>query len=880
MFEKISDLWKTASDRVKTGVARFLNNNHNHFSCFLPSPIGRLPAAVIHLFFSGIAFSPVQLREIKQLPDDAVIIYINKFKSKFEYLFYHDRYQREHLPVPQLAFEYRIFMWQPVLRVLRILVSHLDFLLRNKRLPDPYTNGYIRDELLNNSAGFLSLVEKRGFYRRFVKDKTDPLAHFIEMQEQMDRPIYLVPQLMFFSKKPQRTSQKLRNILFRSEIQPGILRKIIILFRNPEKIFVDVSEPLNLKAYLGRPENQNTTKPHLALMLRRDLLLQINRHRQTITGPVLKSRQELKETILTDETLQEYMAQYADKKGIPIYQVRKEADGYLDEIAANYNMLTVNLMKKIIEWLSRLMFDGVSFNEEVLNRVKFMSFRGPLVFVPCHKSHIDYLIISYILFVNNMQVPHIAAGQNLSFWPLGPIFRGGGAFFIRRTFRGAVLYSKIFSEYVFNMLKEGFNIEFFIEGGRSRTGKLLPPKLGFLNILLNAFKNGACDDLIFVPVYIGYDRVIEENSYLHELEGGQKQSEDLSQLVKARKFLKKRYGKIYIEFNDPMPLSEQLGEDNFKFDNMNQKEQNVFCRELAHKILHRIDQKTVVTPHALVASAILNRNGQRFSLSSVNKQIRTYTNYLDTLNVKLSDTLLIDADHAVDAVIEDYEQGKLIELISRDQTETQEGSTYFAINENKRPSLEYYKNNCVNFFVPAAFTAMAILTRDSFQFAASEILEDYGFLEKLFKLEFSQDPEATPEYHIKRNIKAFINEAALVPHPTLQDTYNITSAGYRTLKTFAMFLASFLESYLVVLQYFKNNPENHKEPKERLKKIHSLAEHLYKDKFIDRKEALSKINFINAVDTFTSNGFLKGKGDQTLENHMQRIRTLLNNLKN
>ena len=782
------------------------------------------------------------------------------------------------MPFPQLGFEYNIYLWQPVSRILQILVSHLDFLFKEKRMPDPYTNGYIRDELLNNRAGFLSLVEKKGFYRRFVKDKTDPFHYFIDMQKETDRPIYLVPQLMFFGKKPKKTSQKIRNLLFRSEIQPGLIRKIVVLFKNPEKIFVDVSEPLNLKEFIAKPEYRNATDEHLSLILRRDLLLQINRHRQSITGPVLKSRQELKEHILTDEALQEFMTQFAQKRDIPIHQVRKEADEYLDEIAANYNTVTVSIMKKIVEWLTKIMFDGVSFNEDVLNKVKFMSFRGPLIFVPCHKSHIDYLILSYLLFINNMQIPYIAAGRNLSFWPLGPIFRGCGAFFLRRTFRGAILYSKIFSEYVFKMLKEGFNIEFFIEGGRSRTGKLLPPKLGFLNILLTAYKTGACNDMIFVPVYIGYDRVIEESSYLHELEGGQKKSEDFSQLIKARKFLKKRYGKIYVEFNNPMPLSDLLGEDHAGFKDMSQKEQNIFCRDLANRIMNCIDQKTVITPHALVASAILNRNGNRFTFASIKDQIKMYINFLDVNDIKLSDTLLIDEEHAISAVMEDYEQGKLIERASLDKDEPEEDNLNYIINDSKRPSLEYYKNNCVSFFITAAFTALAILKRDSFQFSTNDILNDYRFFQELLKLEFSQDMENTPDFYIRKSIKVYIDEAAIVPHPTLPETYNITSAGYRKLKTFAMFLSSYLESYLVVLHYFKHHANGDMEPKDKLKKIQSLADQLYKDKFIERREALSKISFTNALDAFTSNGALKEDGK--LDIYSQDIQSCLSVLRN
>jgi glycerol-3-phosphate O-acyltransferase len=132
------------------------------------------------------------------------------------------------------------------------------------------------------------------------------------------------------------------------------------------------------------------------------------------------------------------------------------------------------------------------------------------------------------------------------------------------------------------------------------------PKLGLLSILLNAYKNGACDDMIFVPIYIGYDRVLEESSYLHELEGGQKEPESLLQVIQARKFLKKRYGKIYIQFHDPISLNDLLTRQEKSLTQMTSTELNALCRNLGHRMLSAISRSTVVTPHGLVASAILN----------------------------------------------------------------------------------------------------------------------------------------------------------------------------------------------------------------------------------------------------------------------------------
>ena len=496
--------------------------------------------------------------------------------------------------------------------------------------------------------------------------------------------------------------------------------------------------------------------------------------------------------------------------------------------------------------------DGLKF-------VKTASQKGPLILIPCHKSHIDYLILSYLLYNNNMPAPHIAAGKNLAFWPVGSIFRRGGAFFIRRTFRGAVLYSKVFTEYVYKLLQEGFNIEFFIEGTRSRTGKLIPPKLGFLSMLLEAYKNGACEDMIFAPIYIGYDRVLEESAYIHELEGGRKEPENLLQVIKARKFLKKRYGKIYVRFHEPLSLNQLLDEKGTTIQQMTNKEKNTFCRDLGYRVINSITKAAVVTAHGLCASAILNTTRSRFTFTYLKSIAELYLNHLQTQDTELADTLVIDHNHAIDNALDAYVQRKFIEALPRDKGDN-ETELVYTVNVNERTSLEYYKNNCIAFFIPAAYTAIEVLNRDAFQFTASEIYSGYNFLRKLFRNDFAYDKEISTERSVRKSLKAFIDEAFLMPHQTLPDTYNVTSAGFRKMKLFANFLKTYFESYRIVLRFFLHTQKNAMDAKERLKKIEARGRRMYKRNEIERKESLSKVNYINAVEYFNSQG-IKGSED-------------------
>ena len=855
-------------------VSRLQGRSHDHYTCLIPDNISAFTRLLLKLFYLGIKVDKTQLEMIRQLPEDAIVIYVTKFKNYFEYLFYYSRYRQQRLPFPQIGFDYKVYLCQPVARLAKIFLSRLDFFFRYQTLPDPYSRGYIKQELMDGRSGFLSLVGKKSFYRRFVKARTDPVRYLIEIQKSIDRPLYLVPQLIFFSRTARREDPTLLDIIFGPEDKPGRIRRLFTLFKNPGKVFVEVSEPVDLKAYLQSDKLRRQSTEYQSMVLRRDLLIQLNRHRQSITGPVRKSREEIKESILTRDRLRQFMKSHAENRKLPIQEIYRQADAYLEEIAANYRPAFIKVASAIVGWIIRTMFDGVTINHEILGRVRSMSIKGPLVLIPCHKSHIDYLILDYILYHNNMPVPHIAAGKNLSFWPMGPLFRSGGAFFLRRSFGGAVLYAKVFAEYIYKLLEEGYNIEQFIEGGRSRTGKLLMPKLGLLSILINAYKDGACDDLIIVPIYIGYDRIVEEKSYLHELGGGQKEAENFLQVIRARKLLKKRYGKIYIQFHEPISMNLLLRRRQRALADMQPKEVNALIRNLGYRIINAINRVTVVTPHAIVAGAVLNAARETISLSEIQAACGIYLRYLKVQPVKLADTLGPDYERAFGQVVDYYCQRKFIEPVAKAKDD-QKAEAQFTVSENRRLYLEYYKNNCIAFFIPAAFTAMAVLAQNAFRFSSSDLHSAYAFWQDFFSYEFAHDLDNGPEFNVRKSIKAFIDNGMVIPHPTLPDTYDITPAALRDLNLFALFLKTFLESYWITINYYMRNPQNSVKDKERLKKIAARGNRMYKRKEIERKEALSKASYQNAVEFFNSKGIKGSEDSEKIELYADAIQKAL-----
>ena len=204
-------------------------------------------------------------------------------------------------------------------------------------------------------------------------------------------------------------------------------------------------------------------------------------------------------------------------------------------------------------------YEKIVVNEEVLNRVRRLcdSRKGPVMFCPTHRSYIDFLLVSVVLYYYKMEGPHFCSGEDfLNIIFINQLLRQSGAFFMRRTFKGDDLYKTIFKEYVTRLAIDSINMEFFIEGTRSRTNKILTPKYGFLSILTQAFFKKKVEDLTFVPVTINYTRTLEGETFPNELTGSDKVKESLGRLIKAMEIFSMNLGTIYLDFCEPINFTE------------------------------------------------------------------------------------------------------------------------------------------------------------------------------------------------------------------------------------------------------------------------------------------------------------------------------------
>jgi glycerol-3-phosphate O-acyltransferase len=465
-----------------------------------------------------------------------------------------------------------------------------------------------------------------------------------------------------------------------------------------------------------------------------------------------------------------------------------------------------------------------------------------------------------------MHPPRIAAGKNLAFWPLGWVFRDCGAFFIRRRFHGAKLYAEVLQTYLKTLIKTGYNLEFFIEGGRSRTGKLVLPKMGLLNMILRAYHESGVPDLYLVPTFIGYDQVLEEKAYLRELEGKKKETESVGQLVKARKFLKKRYGRAYIQFSAPISLNEYLTRHPDYHPDQPEAIRKLSL-DLSFQVIQAINQVSVVTPFSLVCAALLTYPRKGVYRRELFRIIQVLDDYLKSRGVLQADSLDKQTE-AVEETLALCESRKLIAPIEKEEGLTDELSLGgYSIDETKRPLLEYYKNNIIHFFLPASMASLSILAGQGFDFDRQQLIDDLNFLQDLFKYEFVYDG-SDPEVQVDQTLAYFTSRGVLVNLDREGDRYTLSASGLKELAYFANFLYNYLESYWIVFRSIKYLQKKPRSEKEFLKRINNIGGKLHKLGEVERSEALSEANFQNALKLFGEKGIVTkriptGKGATT-----------------
>ena len=545
-------------------------------------------------FFDRINVDAAAVSELREAAGRSTLVYVSKSMGQLEYHYFNHLFVKEGLPLACYTNALTMRRWMLWGAYWDSVFSQQKEIGELGRPRDPLLHGDLPRMIAEGNSVLIDLpssgLTDDGL---FFTGPSRALVALIEAQRKSDRPISIVPLDFMWSRRPEHTERTLLDILFGEKENPGALRKISLFWRNYKRSAqAAIGHPIDLSAFV---QWEGGDDARLSQKLRDSLLCALKAKRRTITGPPIRPRRWFINEVMGSESLDDTICRISAELGKPADDARELASRYAREIAADLDHTTIELLDRLLSRALDRMFDSFDVDGEGLAKAKELYAEGPVVFVPNHKSHADYLILSHILYHNGMTLPHIAAGINLEFWPLGPIFRRGGAYFIRRAFRDNPLYKAVLECYLEVLIKEGYSQEFFIEGGRSRTGKLMKPRKGMLTMLSAAASRAGVRNLRFIPVSITYDRVIEQKSYERELAGGAKEKERTRSLFGLTKFLRPqrgRYGSIYVRFGEAVAAPKEH-DDPAAID------------EAAYRICHEINRCAVVTPPALAACALL-----------------------------------------------------------------------------------------------------------------------------------------------------------------------------------------------------------------------------------------------------------------------------------
>jgi glycerol-3-phosphate O-acyltransferase len=561
---------------------------------------------------------------------------------------------------------------------------------------------------------------------------------------------------------------------------PGPRRQARILRQEPDRCRVVVAEPArlsDLRARFGAARSEEGFRAFVA----RQAQLALERAERSVLGVQYKVPRLVAEELEASARFNERVAALAADLGRPQTEVAAEASAHLREMVASHSRLAIDAWEQFGRWLSRAY--EVEVDPVAVEELRRLSARMPLVFLPSHRSYLDPLILRSVLHQQGFAPNHVLGGLNVSFWPIGPVARRSGAVFIRRNIRDDRVYKLVLREYIGYLVRKRFNLEWYMEGGRTRTGKLRPPRYGLLNYLVQAYRDGGIDDVLLIPTSIVYDQLYEVGALAAEEHGAQKTPESLSWLVGYARAQGRGFGTARVGFGEPMSLRDAL----------QGVEREHAVERVAIEVSHRINRVTPITETALVALALLGADDRALTLDEVRATLDPMLEHVRIRRLPLLGDLEIAHPDGVRRALD--------ALGRHGVARTYTGGTepVSSIAPDRHIEAAFYRNSIVHFFLNRAIAELVLVHVDETA-PADPVPEGWSEalrVRDLLKFEFFF--ARTEEF--EREMRA---ELAILD-PEWEREVGEPGAAWRALtqtrlRLAPLMLSSFLEAYLVVAE--------------------------------------------------------------------------------
>jgi len=671
-------------------------------------------------FFGHFELDDEVVERLKALEARGSVVYVMRYSSRLDYFLFNTLFLRHGLRLSSFANAIHFYYYRPLHQLFRVR-------LRLKR-GQPREVEHSEDrEIVSAQVGagrslFLFLRTQRlgTFLRRRKRgqrsDELDLVGEVVRSvseslaREQSDHEVFVVPLAIFWRKGP-RSQNRFLNVDYGSLTRPSDFAKVARFLSTYRSLTVKVGNAVDVGLFIrGNPDE---SWQQVARRIRRAILIYLYREEKVVEGPTLRPRWRVLREVLNDPGVRSAMAVRASSdRGSP-QKAEREVEKFFREISANMSSTWLAVGSATVGGIFRRLFASIEVHRlaEIAEDAK----RHPIVLVPSHRSYFDFLILSWLFYQNYMVPPHIAARENMAFGPFGFLFRQVGAFFLRKSFDDP-LYKEVFRAYVGYLVREGFTQEFFIEGGRSRTGKNLAPRLGMLSWDVDAFLESKRRDLFLVPIAISYERLVEESGMVEERAGGEKTEESVLGLLRARKYLQRRFGSVHVSFGEPISLAGAMGDRRARFEALQrgqiespevrdelERDKREFVNSLGHSLVERIGWALVANATSVAAAVLLGGTRAGMLREELVAGMQQVAGLLRLQGVRLTPAFEHDLGSELRESIAFLERSDLIHSRLDHRGEI----LYF--EESRRTALDIYRNSIAHFLVIPSILARSVL---------------------------------------------------------------------------------------------------------------------------------------------------------------------------
>lgn len=627
------------------------------------------------------------------------------------------------------------------------------------------------------------------------------LKRMIEaLQADKSKEIKMIPVSVFWGRNPGRQESSWLRVFFSDAESLNPIKKLFIIMVQGRDILVNFGKPVSLQEFVREDANSD----QLQRKLNRVLRVHFRTQKNAALGPHLYSRRHVIDFLMRSKNVVTAINSEAKKRGVAPARIERVARKNLETISSDLSPRFVLLFYIFLTWAFSKIFSAIKVYRSP--SIAEVAQTQELIYLPCHRSHMDYLLLSYVLYREGLMVPHFGSGDNLNFWLIGTLLRKSGAFFLKRKFHGNRLYTTLFSEYMHYLVSKGYPMCFFLEGQRSRTGFLLEPKTGMLAMIAQSYLRDDYRKISLVPVYIGYDGVLEAKSFIDEIKGqAKKKSESFIDLIRARKVLKSPSGRAYVAFGEPIALSEFLQTKD------QGKPFNAIISRLAHTVMEGIANYTVVTPLSLVATILLAKPQKSVTVNEfigVSKILRSLSTQLTRVNkIRFPD-------------LEPSSLLHMVEGMSQIKRFRHEGGDILYLENRSDPVLLYASNNVVAVFLIPALIAQFFRSVDRVK--RTELLRTtcdyYQLMRREFFLPWNKDVEAV----ITETLDQMVAAGLLEQRSSVLSPPSIGNDNFLLLHNISCFMEKIFTRYAVLVTLLAGYHEHALLPRTKLEKQYKL----------------------------------------------------------